>query len=139
MNADVQAFRGRLAARRQDVLSRQAQAQEREETDLVAISAQLNTELDQPLIDRDETPRLATSGAEPSSPSTAELGPPAASGASAAAQRKRLVEQILQETRRRAMLAASQLNLTVREWNAANPDKRAMSKLLRKMQQNDFG
>ena len=142
MAANLASYRSRLDTHRDDVIGRERSAMGRERADLTAMASGLNSGLDQPLTAiRPVGDGGYGASATPEFQIPGESVPPvpADSVAKLRQERGRLVAQVLQETKRKAMLAAAELNIRIVNWNTAKPDIRTMALLVRKMHQNDSG
>jgi hypothetical protein len=129
-DADLSAYELSLDANRQRVIQRQADALAQEKAELLAATAQLN----QGANATSAPDAAAVELSKPSAPIDAtSYAVPAQFGNSAAAERDRLVREILDGTERRAERAAAELGLSIASWTEPKPDANVMSALERQM------
>ncbi len=139
--ADLQvaAYRTALIQRNQQILARQSLSFTREQADLMTISGQLSTQLNQPLASSAASqlkpfePVAAAVGVENRRSNVAAVEDPSGTFA---AQRQRLIAQLADSTRRSAEHAAAQLHYVIVDWNSRRPDARASALIVARMRLN---
>ena len=145
-DAQVASYSAALAARNGQILARQSSAFQREQSDLLTIAGRLNEQLDQPLRNSVTAEGTNTPGGEVAllqptlypvrGNSSKQAMRNIAPSVHFAAQRRRLVSELLDATRRSAEHAAVQLNYKIVDWNSSAPDIRAMTELSKRMSRN---
>ena len=144
-DSQVAAYRASLVQRNQQILARQSLSFAHEQSDLMAISGQLTTQLTEPVASsatggaiKPFEPTIAA-GAKSHGSAIASAGIAAAAETPSAAfadQRQRLIAQLTDSTRRSAEHAAAQLHYVIVDWNSRRPDTRASALIVAQMRLN---
>ncbi len=138
-DAHLASYEAELDANQRDVIARQQSSLQREHRDLLTVSAELTREINAPLTSAPEGGVAAGASVPHSNNGTlVGAGTSRRDEGMLVEQRRRLVAEILQSTRRKAALAASELNYTIVDWNSGSPDQDAMSKITGKMASDNF-
>lgn len=141
--AQTIAYRATLHQRDEQILTRQSAGFTREQTDLLAIAGQLSTQLDKPMASSASSigsiPKAA-SGAIVEGQHGNKSGFTGADSTSAtfAAQRTRLIAELMDSTRRSAAHAAAELHYNIVDWNSLHPDLHASALIAARMRADAF-